>query len=61
MRELNQSEIQQVNGGFFVAAVWLVKGAVYAYRASSAVRFVSHSAAGGATWDLIKDIATDDE
>ncbi|MCP3429562.1 hypothetical protein [Opacimonas viscosa] len=53
MKELNANEIQEVNGGAFVAAYWVVKGAVHAYRTYKVVEKVTDAAAGIAAGEAL--------
>ncbi|MBT1451462.1 hypothetical protein KJ365_11285 [Glaciecola sp. XM2] len=46
MKELSSECLEEVNGGV-VALYWVVKGGIWAYRASGTVRFISNSMAGG--------------
>lgn len=56
MRELSVSEVKEVNGGAFVAAYWLVKGGIAAYRTYKGVRWASNAMAGGAFYDGVKSL-----
>ncbi|MBT1451463.1 hypothetical protein KJ365_11290 [Glaciecola sp. XM2] len=52
MQELKFEQVEDVNGGV-VALYWVVKGGIWAYRASGTVRFISQSMAGGYLYDTV--------
>ncbi|GGA90048.1 hypothetical protein GCM10011369_35270 [Neiella marina] len=57
MKELKESELSEVKGGF-VALYWVGVGAVHAYRTYRAVRFGAQAVGGGALYDGLKTLIT---